>query len=79
MPLTVPSDIEIATSVTPRPIVEKLNREILAALDAPDVRQRLAPQGFNFVSGSPEQLRDHIKAEMAKWDAVIKKAAIRLE
>lgn len=64
---------------TPRPIIEKLNREILAALNAPDVRQRLAPQGFNFVSGTPEQLREYMKAETAKWDGVIKKAGIKLD
>jgi tripartite-type tricarboxylate transporter receptor subunit TctC len=64
---------------TPRPIVEKLNREIVTALKSPEVRQRLAPQGFNLVSGTPEQLRDYMKLEMAKWDGVIKKAAIKLE
>lgn len=64
---------------TPRPIVDKLNREILAALAAPDVRARLAPQGFNFVSGSPDDLRAHMKAEMAKWRDVISKAGIKLD
>jgi tripartite-type tricarboxylate transporter receptor subunit TctC len=64
---------------TPKPVVEKLHREIVAALKAPEVRQRLAPQGFNLVSGSPEQLREYMKAEMTKWDGVIKKAAIKLE
>ena len=63
---------------TPKPIVERLNKEILAALNAPDVRQRLAPQGFNFVSGTPEQLREYMKAETAKWDNVIKKAGIKV-
>jgi tripartite-type tricarboxylate transporter receptor subunit TctC len=64
---------------TPAPVVDKLNRLIVAALAAPDVRERLAPQGFNFVSGTPGQLRDTMKAEMAKWDALIKKARIKLD
>lgn len=64
---------------TPRPIVEKLNREILAALAAPDVRARLAPQGFNFVTGSPDELRQYMRAEMAKWREVISKAGIKLD
>src|SRR5690606_16117886 len=58
---------------TPKHIVEKLNREILAALAAPDVRARLAPQGFNFVSGSPDDLRKYMQAELAKWRDVIAK------
>jgi tripartite-type tricarboxylate transporter receptor subunit TctC len=64
---------------TPKPIIDKLNHEILAALNAPEVRQRLAPQGFNFVSGTPDQLRNYMRAETAKWDAVIKKAHIKLD
>lgn len=64
---------------TPKPIIEKLNHLIVDALSAPDVRQRLAPQGFNLVSGSPEQLRDYMKAEMTKWDEVIKKARIKVD
>jgi tripartite-type tricarboxylate transporter receptor subunit TctC len=59
--------------------VQKLNREILAALDAPDVRQRLAPQGFNLVSGTPDQLGDFVKSERSKWDKVIRSAGIKLE
>lgn len=64
---------------TPRPIVEKLNAEIQAALKAPEVRERLAPQGFNFVSGSPEDLRAYMKAEMGKWGEVVKKSGIKLD
>ncbi|MGE5615813.1 MAG: tripartite tricarboxylate transporter substrate binding protein [Bacillota bacterium] len=64
---------------TPAPIVTKLNQLIVSALAAPDVRERLAPQGFNFISGTPQQLRDSMKAETAKWDQVIKKAGIKLE
>ena len=64
---------------TPRAIVDTLNHEILAALNAPDVRERLAPQGFNFVSSTPEQLRNHLRAEMAKWRDVIDKAGIKLD
>jgi len=64
---------------TPQVIIEKLNREIISALGAPDVRARLAPQGFNLVSGSPADLREHMQKEMAKWDDVISKAGIKLD
>ncbi len=64
---------------TPRPIVDRLNREILAALEVKEVRDRLAPQGFNFTSGPPEQLREQIQAEMAKWGEVIRKSNLKLD
>ena len=40
---------------------------------------RLAPQGFNFVSGTPDDLRKYMQAEMAKWRDVISKAGIKLD
>jgi tripartite-type tricarboxylate transporter receptor subunit TctC len=64
---------------TPRAVVSKLNREIVAALGAHDVREKLAPQGFNLVSGTPEQLADFVKAERSKWEKVISSAGIKLE
>lgn len=64
---------------TPRPIVEKLNREIVAAVNDPEVRKRLAPLGFNFLSGSPEELGEYMKAESDKWAGVIQKAHLKLE
>jgi tripartite-type tricarboxylate transporter receptor subunit TctC len=64
---------------TPRPIVDKLNREIAKAVNAPDVRERLAPLGFNLVSGSPEELGEYMKAESEKWSGVIRKAKLKLD
>jgi len=64
---------------TPKPVVAKLNAEVRAALSDPGVRQKLASQGFNLTSGTPEELGTFIKAEKGKWEKVISKAGIKLE
>lgn len=64
---------------TSKPVITRLNELILSALNAPDVREKLAPQGFNFISGSPEQLRETMTTERRKWQKVIETAGIKVE
>lgn len=64
---------------TPKAIVTKLNGEIAKALAMPDVRERLAPQGFDFGGGSSEKLGAFIKAESAKWAKVVRASRITLD
>jgi tripartite-type tricarboxylate transporter receptor subunit TctC len=64
---------------TPREITTVLNREIVALLQAPDVRERLAAEGSTVVASTPEQLTAHLKQEIGKWERVVKQANIRLE
>jgi len=62
---------------TPRPVVDKLNREIVAAMKQPEMAKRLVADGSEAVGGSPEELRTHIAAERDKWTKLIKQAGIR--
>ncbi|GIK86793.1 MAG: ABC transporter substrate-binding protein [Betaproteobacteria bacterium] len=64
---------------TPRPVIAKLSSEIRSALADVDVRQKLAGQGFNLVSGSPDELGAFIRSERSKWEKVISTAGIKLE
>ena len=64
---------------TPQAVIARLNREIAQSLELQDVRDRLAPQGFEFVGGSPEQLGRFMQAESAKWAKVIKASKIQME
>lgn len=57
---------------TPRPIVERLNREIVAVLNAPDTKRALEAQGFDVIPSSPEQFAELIRAEYPLWGAVVK-------
>ncbi len=67
----------LAPAGTPREIVTRLNREIVAILQQPDVRERLAAQGAEPVGSSPEQFEAFVKAEIAKWGKVIRDANIK--
>ncbi|MGH8701288.1 MAG: Bug family tripartite tricarboxylate transporter substrate binding protein [Burkholderiales bacterium] len=62
---------------TPAAVVAKLNGEINAILQQPDVRDLLAKQGMNPASGPPERLGELVKSELARWDRVVKAANIK--
>jgi len=62
----------VAPGKTPRPIVDKLNAEMVKALKDPEVKQRLAEMGSAEVAGTPEQFGALIKSEIAKWAPVVK-------
>jgi len=64
---------------TPRPVVERLNREFNAALKVPEVRERLQGLGVMLLGGTPEQLDARIKSETAKWKKVIEVSGARAE
>jgi tripartite-type tricarboxylate transporter receptor subunit TctC len=61
---------------TPKPIVEKLNRDLNTVLALPEMRQKLAEQGAETIGGPPEAFAKHIAAEREKWSRVIKTANI---
>jgi tripartite-type tricarboxylate transporter receptor subunit TctC len=69
------SGIAVAAG-TPKPIVEKLNRDLNAVLAMPEMRQKLAEQGAETIGGPPEAFAKHIAAEREKWSRVIKTANI---
>jgi tripartite-type tricarboxylate transporter receptor subunit TctC len=62
---------------TPKPIVDKLNREILRALQLPDTRKRLAALGSELGTLSPEEFGEFLRNETEKWARVIKTAMPR--
>ena len=66
----------VAPAATPRTIVERLNREINAALSAPDVKQKMLDIGVEARGSTPEQARDLMVSEIAKWKEVIERAGI---
>ncbi|VCU70466.1 Tripartite tricarboxylate transporter family receptor [Pigmentiphaga humi] len=63
----------------PRPIVDKLNREINLVLDSPEGRSKLEQFGALVGGGSPEQLDTLMKGESEKWKRIIEQANIKLD
>ena len=66
----------VAPAGTPKAVIEKLNREISAIVDAPEMKERLKGQGVEADAMKPEELAALYKSETAKWAKVIKDARI---
>jgi len=69
----------VAPAGVPRAIVEKLAREVGAAVRSPDVVKTFEASGAVPVGSSPAEFAAFLKAEMAKWGKVVKDAGIKLE
>ena len=65
-----------APAKTPRAVIDRLNREINAALKAPEVVEKLAAQGVTARGGTPEDMRRLVAADVDKWRRVIEQAKI---
>lgn len=62
---------------TPKGIVDRLNREIRAALNSPQVKQRFQDLGVEPNANSPEGAHKYLVSEIAKWNALIDKTGIQ--
>ena len=69
----------LAPAGTPRPVISRLNRELVSALKLPDVRERLLAIGLEPSPNTPEEYDDFIRAEVLRLGKVVKDAGIRLE
>jgi tripartite-type tricarboxylate transporter receptor subunit TctC len=64
---------------TPRPVIERLNREMNAALKASDVREKLHNAGLDPVGGTPEEFGRLIRSESEKWKPVIERTGAKVD
>jgi tripartite-type tricarboxylate transporter receptor subunit TctC len=63
---------------TPAAIINRLNQEIVRALNEPNTKQTLFRSGVVVVASTPEEFGSFMKASVAKWGKVIKEAGIRV-
>jgi tripartite-type tricarboxylate transporter receptor subunit TctC len=63
---------------TSRPIINRLNKDIAAALSLPDIKDFLFKQGLDAAPSTPEAFGAYVKSEMDKWAKVIKAAGIQV-
>ncbi len=64
---------------TPRPVIDRLNRETRALLDDPQVKAQLAPQGVVAAPSTPEEFGQFLRAEVATWAKVVQATGARAE
>jgi len=57
----------MAPAKTPAPVIAYLNREIVAALAAPELRERLDGMGARIIGGTPEEFQSFVNAEIVRW------------
>ncbi len=69
----------IAPAGVPRPIVERLNKELRAMLAADDFKKKLVTYGDDPTPSTPEEYAANIKREEGKWAALVKKLGLKLD
>lgn len=66
----------LAPAGTPPAIVEKLNKAVSAALDAPELQKQFETEGASVVKMAPAEFGSYIESETAKWGRVVKEGHI---
>jgi tripartite-type tricarboxylate transporter receptor subunit TctC len=68
-----------APAGTPRPIIDRINKEMRAAIASEDLRKRLIAEGTDPTPSTPEEYAANLEREEAKWAALIKKLGLKFE
>lgn len=69
----------LAPAATPKPVVERLNQELLAVLALPDVREQIGAMGGIIAAEGPAGFGRYISSETEKWGALVRTAQIKLQ
>jgi tripartite-type tricarboxylate transporter receptor subunit TctC len=68
-----------APAGTPAAVVSRLNREMVAIIQSPDVRKILLDQGAEPVGSSPEAFAQFLKAEISRFDELVRVSGATVE
>jgi tripartite-type tricarboxylate transporter receptor subunit TctC len=69
----------VAPAKTPRAVIERLHREIVAVLGDAVIAKRLAARGLEPIGDTPQQFAAYLTSEAVKWGKVVKAAGIKAE
>ncbi len=69
----------VAPAGTPKPIIDRVNREVVAMMKAPDMREKLAAQGLNARWSTPQEADSLVASEMKRWARVAKESGAKVE
>jgi len=68
-----------APAGTPKPIIQKLNTAFVKVLNTRELRDRMSAQGIDPTTSTPDELGRHIRAEVIKWEKVVKASGARAD
>ena len=68
-----------APANTPKPVIDRLNAEVLRVFKLPDVAERLKTLGLEAVLSSPDELAKYQATEIVKWAKVVKESGAKAE
>lgn len=69
----------VAPAGTPPAIIERMNREVVAILKTPEMRDKFAAQGLNARWSTPAESDQLIRSEITRWARVVKESGAKLE
>ncbi|HYC49327.1 MAG TPA: tripartite tricarboxylate transporter substrate binding protein [Burkholderiales bacterium] len=69
----------LAPAGLPRPLLTRLNSEIVRAIADRDLQERFVPQGVNLESSTPEHFGALIKSEVVRWRKVVREAGAKVD
>ena len=64
---------------TPAAVIDRLNRDFLAAMALADVQQKLAATGAELAPGTPSEFAAFIRTEITKWERAVKDSGARVD
>jgi len=62
----------LTTAGTPKPVIDRYNKELVKILRSAEVKEKLESMEFEIIAGTPEQFRSWIASEIPRWGKVIK-------
>jgi tripartite-type tricarboxylate transporter receptor subunit TctC len=69
----------LAPAGTPRPIINRLNAELVKIMQVPELKERLAAMATDPVTSTPEEFADLIKQEISRWAKVVREAGLKAD
>ena len=67
----------MAPAGTPKPILDRLEKEVVAAMAKPEIREKMLQAGFAVTPRGADYLREHVAKELALWRSLVDQAGIR--
>jgi tripartite-type tricarboxylate transporter receptor subunit TctC len=69
----------LAPSATPRPIIARINAELIRVMQEPELKERLMTMAAEPRTSTPEEFGSYIRQEIAKWGEVVRKAGLQAD